>query len=199
MTPLSALIIFIAVCLFGGHSETTVILLPDENGKVGAVTVKTAGDFKVIDQAYHAVTTEDGGTVGLSEVQSMDKAQVNKDYAGLLKAQPAKPSSFLLYFISGTSHLTEASLAMLPQVIAKIKEQAVTEISIIGHTDATGSDEINNKLSLERATTVEKLLHGSMPSQDKVEVKSFGSKDPLIPTPPNVAEPKNRRVEIMIL
>ncbi|MDX8400474.1 MAG: OmpA family protein [Gallionellaceae bacterium] len=199
MTPFAALVIFIGVCLFGGQSETTVILLPDENGKVGAVTVKTADDFKVIDQAYHAVTAGGGGAADLSEVQEIGEVQVNKEYAQLLQAQPVKPSSFLLYFVTGTSNLTEASVAMLPQVIAKIKEQAVTEISIIGHTDATGSDEINNKLSLERAMSVEKLLQDSMPSQSKVEVKSFGSKDPLVPAPANVSEPKNRRVEILIL
>lgn len=198
MTPLAAAIVFvIGVCLSGMHSGTTVILLPDESGKVGAVTVKTQEDFRVVDKAYHFVATK--GAVHLSETREMSEAQVNKEYADLLKAQPAKPSSFILYFATGSSDLNEESRAMLPQVIAKIKEQAATEISIIGHSDTTGSDEINNKLSLERAIVVEKMLKDSMPSLDKVEVKSFGSKDPLVPTPLNVDEPRNRRVEILIL
>ena len=199
MTPIVLAIAFaIGVCLSGGHSGTTVILMPDEDGKVGAVTVKTPQDSRVIDKAYYFVTAK-GRTAHLSEIQEMGEAQVNKEYADLLKAQPAKPSSFILYFVSGSSELTEESRAMLPQVIGRIKEQAATEISVIGHTDATGSDEINNKLSLERAKVVERILKDSMPSLDRVDVKSFGSKDPLVPAPPNTDEPRNRRVEILIL
>ena len=74
-----------------------------------------------------------------------------------------------------------------------------TEISIIGHTDTKGSDDINKNLSQKRALAVEKILKDYMPSLDRVDVQSFGSKDQLVPTPPNVNEPRNRRVEILVL
>jgi len=172
--------------------------MPDESGKVGAITVKTQGDLRVIDKAYHSVTAKEG-TSRLSETQAMSEAQVNQEYADLLKAQPAKPSSFMFYFVAGSSDLVKESKAKIPQVIDRITAQMPTEISIIGHTDTTGSDNINDKLSLKRARAMEKILKDSIPSLDGVSVRSFGSKDLLVPTPPNVDEPRNRRVEIVIL
>ncbi len=46
----------VGLSLFGGDSGTTVILLPDESGQVGAVTVSTADDSRVLNQTYNAVT-----------------------------------------------------------------------------------------------------------------------------------------------
>lgn len=192
------LALVVGLCLSGCQSVTTLILMPDESGKVGAITVKTPGDMRLIDKAYNSVTTKEG-TSRLSETQALSEAQVNQEYAGLLKAQPAKPSSFILYFISGSTHLVKESLAIIPQVIDQIKAQSPTEISLIGHTDTTGTDNINDKLSLERAKVVEKILKDSIPSLNVVSMQSFGSKDLLVPTSPNVDEPRNRRVEILIL
>lgn len=198
MSHFSVVLAFVVELCLSGCSGTTLILMPDESGKVGAITVKTQGDFRVIDKAYHSVTAKKGSS-RLSETQALSEAQVNQEYADLLKAQPAKPSSFMLYFVTGSSELVNESQAIIPQIIKRIKTQMPTEISIIGHTDTTGSDNINDKLSLERARAVEKILKDSIPSLDRVSVRFFGSKDLLLPTPPNVNEPRNRRVEIVIL
>ncbi|MBK9029603.1 MAG: OmpA family protein [Propionivibrio sp.] len=81
----------------------------------------------------------------------MTEAQVNEEYEQVLKAQPPKPSSFILYFVVGSSELTAESRAIVPQIVDRINAQVATEVHIIGHTDTTGSDEVNNKLALERA------------------------------------------------
>lgn len=199
MKAFPAVIAFAAgLCLSGCAPVTTLILMPDESGKVGAITVKKQGDFSVIDKAYHRVTIRQG-TSSLSETQALSEAQVYQEYAHLIKAQPAKPSSFILYFITGSADLVEKSQARVPQIIGRIKAQMPTEITIIGHTDTTGSDNLNNKLSLERARALEKILKDGIPSLPVESVQSFGSKDLLVPTPPNVDEPRNRGVEILVL
>ena len=186
------------IFLLAGCSATSVILMPDEDGKVGAVTVRTQEESKVIDKAYHSVTTKSMGS-RLSAPAALSETQVNNEYANLLKAQPTHAVSFLVYFVNRSSQLTPASLAMIPQVIAKISERSPTEISVIGHADTTGSDKLNQRLSLDRAKAVELLLKGSMVGPNPISVKWFGSHDLLIATPPNVSEPRNRRVEIYIL
>lgn len=193
-----ALAFIVELCLSGCQSVTTLILMPDESGKVGAITVKTPSDIRLINEAYNSVTTKQG-TSSLSETQALSEAQVDQEYAALLKAQPAKPSSIILYFVSGSTNLVKESLAIIPQMVDQIKAQMPTEISIIGHTDTTGTDNINDKLSFERAKAVEKILKDNMPTLNIVSIQSFGSKDLLVPTPPNVDEPRNRRVEILIL
>lgn len=74
--------------LFGGESGTTVILMPDESGQIGAVRVSTADDSRLLDQPYSAVTAKED-TTRLGETQSLTEAQVNEAYEEVLKAQPA--------------------------------------------------------------------------------------------------------------
>jgi len=197
-------LIGIAVCVLiittvaGCVGPTTVILMPDENGKVGAVTVKTASDFRVIDKAYNSVTTTRLGTQ-LTQTQALSESNVNTEYANVLKAQPTRAVSFILYFLIGSTELTDESLAIIPTLIAKINERSPTEINVIGHTDTTGFDESNVQLSLKRAKAMKKLLEESMTGHNPINIKWFGWHDPMIATPPNVNEPRNRRVEIVIL
>lgn len=184
--------------LFGGHTGTTVVLLPDEDGKVGAVSVKTEAGEQTLDKAYHYVTAGAGYSPP-SKMQEMGASRVNDEFRDVLKAQPAKPLSFILYFDTGSTELTNDSQATIPQLLEAIRERAPTEVSIIGHTDTTGSEEINARVSFERAKAVEKILKGRFPELDHVELQYFGEHDLLIPTPPNTPEPRNRRVEVMIL
>ena len=134
----------------------------------------------------------------LATPQQLTEAQVQQGYAKMLKAQPGKPLSFLLYFSAG-AELTPESQAAIAQIVEKIRDRTPTEVFVIGHTDSTGTEEANTRLSRERATTVQKLLKSSMPMLDRITIQSFGSKDLLVPTGPNVNEPRNRRVEVVIL
>ena len=129
----------------------------------------------------------------------MGEARVRSTFDDVIKAQPLKPRSFTLYFLLDSATLTEESRARLPEVFAAVRERKPTEISIFGHTDAIGAQERNVKLSAERAQTVEKLLRERDPDLGRIDVRFFGSTEPLIPTPPNHAEPRNRRAEIMVL
>ncbi|PJA31463.1 MAG: hypothetical protein CO187_09300 [Zetaproteobacteria bacterium CG_4_9_14_3_um_filter_53_7] len=117
----------------------------------------------------------------------------------MLKAQPPKPARFILYFVSGGSALTEESKAIIPQVLSAAKERRPAEVSVIGHTDSTGSERVNMRISSARAKVVEALLKDSDSPPDSIYLRFHGENDPLIQTPDNVPEPRNRRVEILIL
>jgi outer membrane protein OmpA-like peptidoglycan-associated protein len=88
---------------------------------------------------------------------------------------------------------------MLPELFATVRRRKPTEISIFGHTDTTGSEQLNLQLSAERAKIIEQILRQHDPELDDVELKYFGDKKPLVPTAQGVPEPRNRRVEIVVL
>ena len=71
-------------------------------------------------------------------------------------------------------------------------------VRIIGHTDSTGSDAINNPLSLNRAQTVRDYLstHG-VPAQ-RMAIEGRGSREPLADNASDAGRAKNRRVEILL-
>lgn len=193
---LVTLVLGLLLCACAAPPVGRVTLMPDGDGKVGKVSVTTPTEQQGLDQAYTQVAVARDGHLSTSQVDAASFVAAN---AHLLQVLPAPPYSAILYFVAGTSELTRASAALLPEVAARIRERSPTRISVIGHTDTTGSDEINARLGLERAREVDRLLHREMKELGPTTVQSFGSRDPLVPTGPQVDEPRNRRVEIHVL
>ena len=73
-----------------------------------------------------------------------------------------------------------------------------TKITIAGHTDDTGTDEINNKLSLKRAQAVYDLMIGIGVPTNRMSVTGYGESRPRFPNDTEANRLKNRRVEIII-
>ena len=178
--------------------KTTVVLLPDEDGHVGAVSVTGDGASQTIDQAYAFTTVEGvhGKPVGMT---AMGESAVTGAYGKMIAAQPLRPVHFTLNFINNKAVLTDEAKAQIPQVMDAIRSRKPTEISIFGHTDSTGTEKYNLQLSAERAKAVAALLRKADPSLDAIEIKFFGDKEPLVKTDGRTAEPRNRRAEVMVL
>ena len=177
-------------------ARTTVILLPDEDGVVGAVSLRNEGGTVEVAEAYRA-TTVDGRARPAAGTALGDDA-VGRDFAGLLRAQPPKPKSFVLLFVLDRAVLTKESEAQIPAVLEAVRERKPTEITIFGHSDATGSEAHNVKLSADRANAIATLLRKKDPTLDRIEVQFFGSRVPVVQSDAR-AQPRNRRAEIMIL
>ena len=184
-----------------GSAATTVILLPDGDGNVGAVSITTPQGTRRIDQAYAFTTVERGPSIP-SRSAILGEERVKADFAQLLQAQPPKPVTFMLFFVLDQTTFTEESNAQLPALLQAVLEaargRAPTEISIFGHADAIGSERRNDTLSAARANAVAKILRDYAPSLNRVVVRSFGYRDPLVTAAQNTPEPRNRRVEIVI-
>ena len=70
---------------------------------------------------------------------------------------------------------------------------------IEGHTDSTGSDELNMTLSQKRADAVKEALTGKGVSADRITTKGYGKKYPVASNDSPAGRSQNRRVEIIIL
>ena len=186
-----ALVLTLSAC-----TTTRTVLLPDEDGKVGALVLRHGDHEQVLDQAYAEAKV---GLLGGVSSQQVSREVVERKFGESLAAEPVRPASFILYFQEGGVELTEASSALLPGVIEAYKGHAPAKVFIIGHTDRAGSAELNQRLGLERAQVVERMLRDTDSSFESMEVRSFGESDPLVPTADEVDEPRNRRVEVLIL
>lgn len=71
-------------------------------------------------------------------------------------------------------------------------------VRVIGHTDSTGSDAINNPLSLDRAEAVRDYLAGRGVSSSRVDVSGRGSHEPVADNGTTSGRAQNRRVEIFL-
>jgi len=198
MMRIGYLSIFLLLCCTACCPKTTVILLPDGQEASGAVTVTTDSESTTLDTPYQAASI--GANTAAITVQRVEREVVEEAYGDSLQALPQRSHSFILYFITGSTELTEPSKRELENIIAQVrKTDPPIVLNIIGHTDATGSKAFNKTLSLDRARAVEALLRSGGTLIENIRIQSFGENDPLVPTPDGVPEPRNRRVEVMVL
>ncbi|MDE0853194.1 MAG: OmpA family protein, partial [Nevskia sp.] len=132
-----------------------VVLLPDDQGKVGKLNVANAGGETLLDSAY-ATASASGGSK--AEAGRTDAEHVNQEFGAVLAALPQAPVSYTLYFVRDTDDLTPDSRALAPSILSQIARFPAAEVVVIGHTDTQGSDEYNDKLSLDRAREVRQQL-----------------------------------------
>ena len=71
-------------------------------------------------------------------------------------------------------------------------------VRIVGHTDSTGNDAINNPLSVDRAQSVRDYLAGRGVSPARVETTGRGSHEPVADNGSDAGRAQNRRVEIFL-
>jgi len=181
--------------------ETTprnlVVLLPEADGRVGQVTVTTAGGSTVLKTAG-AATGLDAGNAAPGEIFLLKEDQLNSIFKSAITAQPTPPTSFTLYFRTGKTRMTTSSKARWPAILAEIHRRTVPDISIIGHTDRAGPDAYNESLSRRRARIIRANLIKAGIDSRIIDLNWHGEKNPIIRTPDGVAERRNRRVEIIV-
>jgi outer membrane protein OmpA-like peptidoglycan-associated protein len=177
---------------------TTVVLLPDEDGHVGAVVVTSGADVRRLDTAFGAVTIAHRNATP-SDATPLGEPRVSEAYRDLLGAQPAKPLTFTLHFLLDSTTFAEDSREAVAQMVEAARRRKPTEIFVYGHADASGTEKRNIELSAERARVVAELLRRSDPSLDPIEVKYFGARVPAVPNDGNHPQPLNRRAEVVIL
>jgi len=113
-------------------------------------------------------------------------------------AAPAPARSFLVFFDFARDDLTARAREIIGQAAQASRSQQVTRIEVAGHTDTVGSAQYNQGLSQRRANNVAaELVRLGVPRQS-IQTAAYGFTRPLVPTGPNVREPQNRRVEIVL-
>jgi outer membrane protein OmpA-like peptidoglycan-associated protein len=172
--------------------ETTVVVLPGPDGKVGTVVVQRGENQQVLNQPYAT------SRPGEAEVARLSEGEVKRSFGDTLQALPARPTAFILYFVTGTDELTPESKAELQNILAALKDRPLPDVLVIGHTDTVGELLANDRLSAQRAETVKGFLVDIGIPAERIHTAGRGEREPLIRTADEVDEPRNRRVEINV-
>ncbi len=188
-----ALLLTLAACA----GQNRFVLLEEEDGSVGAITVQNQGGSQTIERAGEG-TQVASAEAAPSAPEAVSEEEIEQTWGAALQASPLKPRSFLLYFITGTDILTEESRRHLPDILASIQEYPAPEVSVTGHTDTVGRAESNARLALDRAEAIRAELLRVGIDRALISVTSHGESNPLVATPDETDEPRNRRVEVTV-
>jgi len=176
------------------HQGPTVVLLPQQDGTKTAVTVTQGRDETLLDTPYAAVRPSWRGP----RAYTATPEEVEARFGATLRALPARPAAFTLYFVEGKDEVAESSRPLLDAVLTEIARRPIADVVVIGHTDTVGTDQINDALALQRADVVRAELVRRGVAAASVTTSGRGKRELLVPTADGVAEPRNRRVEILV-
>jgi OOP family OmpA-OmpF porin len=177
-------------------ADVIVLVADPESTTIGRAVVTAAGRSVNLASEHEATRVRPGQAPTTPTVMPDD--EVRRLFDAALVARPPQPLEFLLYFETGSDTLTPASQAELTRTVDVIRNRAVPDVSVVGHTDTTGDAASNATLGLQRATLIRNQLVAAGVPAAQIEATSHGEADLLVPTADNVAEARNRRVEITV-
>ncbi|MBQ9591273.1 MAG: OmpA family protein [Paludibacteraceae bacterium] len=100
-------------------------------------------------------------------------------------------------FKLGSAELSSDAKAILDK-IAESEKSTDSKIAIVGHTDNTGSDAVNNKLSQKRADAAKDYLVKKGIAEDRISAQGAGSGKPVVCNDDAASRAKNRRIEVSV-
>ena len=176
--------------------QDLVVLLQDSDTKTtGAAGVSNPlGSVDLAAERDAALVTPTTAPV-LTKLSADD---VKNMFGEALSALPPAPRRFTLFFRFESDELTDQSQALIPQILAAVKEHAVQDVIVIGHTDTMGTQQANYGLGLKRAMMIRNILVTAGLDGSTIEATSVGELDPLVKTADETPEPRNRRVDIAV-
>lgn len=136
------------------------------------------------------ISWEDGKVLAVSGFAPTSPTHCQDEVQTLLAARSIR-------FEESRSDIAPTSDALLDEVAATLKPCLGSIIAVTGHTDATGPEEDNLALSLERARAVEAALRKrGIPAQG-MRARGLGSSRPIEGFAPE--DPGNRRIEFAVI
>src|SRR5229473_975645 len=171
-----AALLALAIFLSAPATIDTVVVLPSPDGHTGTV-VQRGGEKQVLDQPYAVSRTAPGEP---AEVSRLSAVEVSKSFGQALEALPARPTTFLLYFVTGSDELTDESKLEVQKVLAELKGRKVPDVVVIGHTDTVGDTEWNDRLSAQRAERMKAILVEAGIPAERIRTAGRGKRELLV-------------------
>jgi OmpA-OmpF porin, OOP family len=104
-----------------------------------------------------------------------------------------------IVFDFNAATIDPSSKPKLDAAIAVLEEYPEVKIKIVGHTDAVGTDEFNQKLSEERAAAVKQYLVDGGIDPSRITTEGRGSSEPVASNDTEEGRAKNRRIDFEIV
>lgn len=167
---------------------------------VGALTGGSVGTGAVIGAGVGAL----GGYIWSQHMEQQKRdMQAATRGTGVTVSQTADNQLKLdipsdISFATGRADIEANFRPVLDSFAQSLRANPGTEVRIVGHTDSTGSDAINNPLSLQRATSTRNYLADRGVNPARIQVAGRGSYEPIASNATAEGRARNRRVEIYV-
>jgi len=183
--------VLLAMTVVAGCAQHSYVMLADDSGGRGGVMLGEEGERR-LDASGQGMAI-----AGTGQAYVVPDMRRKADFDKALAAQPALPERFSLH-IAPSGALDSTAEQLLDSVLLAAQRRDYPVVTVIGHTDTLGHRAANEQVGLRRAQAVAELLRTKGLEAMELRVESHGERNLLIATPDATAEPRNRRVEILV-
>ena len=180
------------------YAGDNVVLLPDFGGGAGNILVETSAGSAEMSEPFETVEVDKSGKL-VSFIG--DKLAIIGRYCGLLDALPPR-SKIYLFYTDDAGVIDQKSAGMLKALLSDLKLRKAPELEVAGYTDSVGSEPANDAESQLRADAFAAVLAQQIAQAGIVSVPmetiGRGERSPFVETDDEVAEPLNRRIEVVL-
>jgi outer membrane protein OmpA-like peptidoglycan-associated protein len=203
--PLNTTLILLACTTLLSACET---LTPEQrSATTGAVIGAVAGQVVGRDTRATAIGAALGGLGGYVWSRQMEEKKRQMEQAtagtGTVVTQTADNQLRLsipndISFATGRYDIQPRLVPILDQFAQGLNQQPSMEVRIVGHTDNTGSDAINNPLSVNRAQSARDHLVSRGVLASRISIDGRGSREPIADNSTEAGRARNRRIDIFL-
>ncbi len=163
----------------------------DENGRfvgaaVGALTGAAVGNY--MDKQQRALENALARELGANAIKV---SRIDKE---TLKLDLSSEATFDI----NSAAVKSTFRASLNKLAAVVEQYDKTAVHLLGHTDSTGTESYNQKLSEERAVAVSRALAVSGVGNSRLRTVGYGEARPLASNASKAGRTQNRRVEVYL-
>lgn len=168
----------------------------------GAVIGSATGGKAGTGAAIGAVVGAIGGNLWSKRMQDKQRAMEQATAGTGIEVARTADNQLKVNVPSDLSFATNS--AELKSTLRPVLDQfaqgldSTSRVRIVGHTDSTGNDAINDPLSVDRARTVRDYLEDRGLPASRMEIAGRGSREPVADNGSEAGRSKNRRVEIFL-
>ncbi len=166
--------------------------LASESRNLAQLAEKLTAERNAAAAEREAIKKERDELAGMLKGALSTVAETNETARGVIVSLPGILFDLNKATLKEPAQLTVAKLAGILMVFRNMN------LSIEGHTDSTGTDEFNMKLSTERAKSVYDFLRNQGIPVSRMAYQGFGSSTPVAPNDSEADRAKNRRVEVVL-
>ena len=167
---------------------------------IGSATGGNAGTGAVLGAGVGAL-----GTYIWSQNMERQKREMEQATrgTGIAVSQTADNQLMLnipsdISFAVGRSDIQPNFAPVLDQFAMGLRNNPYSDVRIVGHTDSTGSDSVNNPLSVDRAASTRNYLVNRGVDGRRIAIDGMGERYPIASNDTAEGRARNRRVEIFV-
>jgi outer membrane protein OmpA-like peptidoglycan-associated protein len=171
---------------------------------LGAVVSDNRGKGAMVGGAIGAAAGAIGANIWSKRMQEQKRAMEDATKGTAVAVSQTQNNELKLdipsdvSFDTGRADIKPAMRPVLDKFAQSLTQHPVTNVRIIGHTDSTGSDAVNNPLSMERATSARDYLTARGVGSSRIAIDGRGEREPIADNSTPEGRAKNRRIEVYV-